>query len=259
MDADAPRVAIIGASGRMGQAVLNAMESSDVSLKLAAAIVPSHHIERMTAALPGVPVAMDPDWQHVDLVIDFSSPVALMSYLPAIRDAGCALLTGTTGFNEAEFTHLKEAAQDCAIVHADNTSLGIQVLRIAVEQVARNLPENTDISVFESHHRHKKDAPSGTANLLLNAIQTVRPDTHIITSAAEKNEDYNAIEVLSERAGKTVGAHEIRFRFGDEVIRLEHEALDRSVFARGALTLAVAVSQKPKGWYSVADLLLKKP
>jgi 4-hydroxy-tetrahydrodipicolinate reductase len=196
----------------------------------------------------------------VDAVIDFTAPAATLAHAQLAADAGCALVAGTTGLEDEHRAVLEAAAAAVPIVWAPNMSAGVNLLFAVTQQVARALGDDFDIDIVEMHHRHKVDAPSGTALGLGQA------------AAAGRGVDFDAVKVLSRegitgerkrgdigfatlRGGDVVGEHTVVFAGAGERIELSHKATDRAIFARGAVRAALWTAGKPAGLYTMADVL----
>ena len=241
------RAVLIGAGGRMGQALLQAAAGSP-TLAFTAAIVSGasplvgrpvpggalHYRADLAAALAGAQVA-----------IDFSSAAATLHNLTACRSAGTPLLLGTTGFAPALEAEFAAAAREIALLVAANTSLGVTVLAELLRFAAAALPGQFTVSITESHHAGKRDAPSGTALALAQVVRSARP------AAA-------AIDIESIRAGDIVGEHAVRFASAGEELTLAHKASDRGLFATGALAAALWLSAQPPGRYGMRDVVAIK-
>jgi 4-hydroxy-tetrahydrodipicolinate reductase len=225
---EAIRVLLHGASGRMGRAVAR-LAAGDPRVRIVAAV------SRSGAAPEGLPgVASDelsacPDF---DVAIDFSLPAALPGLLALCSARGAALVSGTTGLDPELRARLDEAAHRIPVLWASNFSLGVAVLTALLERAASVLP--WPVSITETHHVHKLDAPSGTAITLAAAVARVRGETPPIESIRE---------------GEVVGTHRVRLAGPGELLELEHFAQDRDIFARGALEAALRmVGRKPGAW-----------
>lgn len=233
------RLGIIGANGRMGRAVEAACQDR---YEVAA---------RITLDDPAF-VALS----NCDVIVDFSAGPALLAALPHIRD-GVALVSGTTGLVDTEAEALKEAASRLPILQSGNFSLGIAVLSDLAQKAARSLGQGWDIEILEMHHRHKVDAPSGTALMLAEAVATGRDvslsDVASHDRSGKRREGDIGFSVL--RGGGVYGVHEVRLVSESEMITLGHEALNRDVFADGALAGADWLIGKKPGLYSMADLV----
>tara|TARA_R110002051_G_scaffold77044_4_gene140540 strand:- start:1014 stop:1718 length:705 start_codon:yes stop_codon:yes gene_type:complete len=203
-----------------------------------------------------------PDLSLCDVIIDFSTPESSIALARTCAErGGPALVIGSTGFSEAQEVELAAAAARVAIVRSGNFSLGVNVLIGLVEQAALRLDaRDWDIEVLEAHHRRKVDAPSGTALMLGEAAATGRgadlselksPPYDGLTGEREAGR----IGFASLRAGGIVGEHTVMFASEDEVVSLSHKAIDRSLFARGAVAAAAWVRKRPPGLYDMQDVL----
>lgn len=266
--ADLPGIVITGASGRMGQMLINTVQASDRA-RLAGAVERDGHDwigrdvgEAMGGAACGVIVTRDAAvaFQGAQAVIDFTIPAASVVFAGLAAKAGLCHVIGTTGLTEADIAAIDIAAARCAIVRAGNMSLGVNLLVQLTKQVAAALDEDYDIEVIEAHHRHKVDAPSGTALMLGQAAADGRgADLAEVSdrgrdgiTGARKRGDIGFVAV---RGGDVIGEHDVVFAADGERIVLRHLASDRAVFARGALKAALWGQDKAPGHYSMLDVL----
>ncbi len=177
------------------------------------------------------------DLRHVpDVIIDFSHPTALPSLLDYAVLNSVALVIGTTGYSKDEIQQIKDASQSIPIVYTSNTSIGVQGLLKTIQTLQTVLP-NAQIDITETHHIHKKDAPSGTAKMIVEALGDP------------------SLPVVSIREGDVVGIHEVRFTFGNEIITISHEATSKQVFVDGAITCATFIVSQPPGLYAMSDVV----
>jgi 4-hydroxy-tetrahydrodipicolinate reductase len=261
------RVVIIGATGRMGQAMLRSL-SEFPGLQLHAALTNEGHPDvgqdaGTQAGLRAVGIAVTTDvaaaLRGADVAIDFSSAAVTREHVAACVAARVPLLIGTTGLDAATFAAVEAASSQVAILVAANTSLALNVLLALVRRAAAALPEGYDIEIFESHHKHKVDAPSGTALVLGRAAAqgrgTTLPEPVQLTGATAGPRTAGSIGFSVARGGDVVGEHQVRFLGPGEQLLLEHVATDRSLFARGALTAASWLAGKPAGRYEMSDVL----
>ncbi len=195
---------------------------------------------------------------EVDVVIDFSAAGAVATTADACAAAGVALMLGTTGFDADARQRLDLAARHVPVLVAPNTSLALNVLLELVRRGAAALPASYDIEVVESHHRHKVDAPSGTALALGEAAAAGRgevlPRPPTLTGSAPGPRG-GGIGFGVVRGGDVVGEHDVRFLGAGEQLRLMHVATDRAIFARGAVSAALWLAKQPPGTYRMADFL----
>ena len=190
-----------------------------------------------------------------DVAVDFSAPAALPAVAHYVRTTGTALLSGVTGLSQAELAVFDDLGRYAPVIHSANYSLGVAVFRRALEEVAGIL-EDFDIEIVETHHNRKADAPSGTAKLLLDAVDPHHKRTpvygrHGVTGPREKRE----IGMHALRGGTEAGTHTVSFFGPDEVFEITHRASSRQIFVNGALHAARKLVQLPRGRYELQDLL----
>ena len=243
------RLALFGATGRMGQSILRAMRG-ETRWRLAAAIGSASSTRLgLDVAADGAPfgvrVASDVDCslQGASVAVDFSAAASVAAHAELCLSARVPLLVGATGLDEATQQALRLAAERIAVLIAPNASIGVGVLTELAVIAARRLGAYFDIQIVEAHHRDKRDAPSGTALSLKRAIEQ---------GASLGPED---IGVAVVRAGDIVGEHTVIFASAGERLELTHRATDRLIFARGALRAAQWLSGRPAGLYSMRDVL----
>ncbi len=221
------RVLLVGAAGRMGKTVLD----------LAAA---DPKIDIVAQCDLGDPI--EPAMENCDVIIDFSHPDAIDEVCRAASQHGKSLVIGTTGHSQEQRRMTQEAAQSLPIVFASNFSIGVNVLFWLTRKAAELLGRDFDPEIVETHHKMKKDAPSGTAKTLAEILK-----------AEQKNQ--NEIPIQSIREGEVVGEHTVIFSGPGERIELTHRAASREIFARGALRAAKWIVGRPPGLYSMQDVL----
>jgi 4-hydroxy-tetrahydrodipicolinate reductase len=250
--APATRVVLIGASGRMGQAILCAAPHYP-QLKIVAAVASpaSPALGRDSGTEAGsapneVPVSCDLQaaLREADVVIDFSNAAVTPAHLAACLAARRPLLLGTTGYAATLEADFAAAARDIALLVAPNTSLGVTLLLELARRAALALP-NFHLAIEETHHVAKRDSPSGTALALAQALREGRGESAGGTEVA----------ITSHRSGEVIGEHTVTLSSHGEVVFMGHRALERSVFARGALAAALWLAPRPPGRYVMGDLL----
>jgi 4-hydroxy-tetrahydrodipicolinate reductase len=263
------RACIVGAAGRMGQALTRALVHFE-GLELAGAVVSSRNaaLGRDAGTLAGIGeqgVALTDQLSQAigasQVVIDFSTAGAIPATLAACEKAGCALMLGTTGYDARTADLIKQAASRIPILTAANTSLALNVLLALVRQAAAALPPAYDIEIIETHHRNKLDAPSGTALALGSAAGDGRglaSTAAVLTGTQSGPRASGTIGYAVARGGDVVGEHEVRFLGLGEQLRLSHIATDRAIFAQGALTAAAWLVGRPAGRYGMADVIAVK-
>lgn len=261
-------VVITGVSGRMGRMLVRIIGESD-EVSLVGALVPpgSKWIgcdlgDVMGAQPSGIVVSDDAVGviAKAQAVIDFTTPGASVSYAELTAQARAVHVIGTTGFSSAELGALSRAARHAPIIRAGNMSLGVNLLAGLTRKVAATLGTDWDIEVVEAHHRHKVDAPSGTALMLGEAAAEGRgsslddlrtPVREGITDARKSG----SIGFSAIRGGDIVGEHDVIFAGQGERVVLRHMATDRAIFARGALEAAIWGQDKGPGEYNMMDVL----
>jgi len=237
-------IGIYGSLGRMGQAI--------------AAVAPE-----MSAQIAGGADAQDDPASiaaQADVLIDFSAPQALEAHLAAARAAGTPIVVGTTGLSPRHHALIDDAATEIAVLQTGNTSLGIGLLQRLVREAAAQLGADWDIEIVEMHHRHKADAPSGTALMLGNAaasgMGTTLAEAEVTDRAGTVGpRSTGTIGLASLRGGSVVGDHSVVFATAGERIELTHRADDRAIFARGAVKAALWLNGKPAGRYTMDQVL----
>ena len=260
---------VVGAAGRMGQALIRAIHEAR-GAHLAGAIERrgSEHIGKDAGMLAGVgpmDVAISDDplpvFAKADGVLDFTAPAASVEFAGYAAQAHIVHVIGTTGCSAEDDARIAAAARHARIVKSGNMSLGVNLLAALVEQAARALgPEEFDIEVLEMHHKHKVDAPSGTAILLGDAAAAGR-GIDLAEHAVRVRDGHTgprpagAIGFATLRGGSVVGDHSVILAGPGERITLSHHAEDRSLFARGAVKAALWARDKKSGLYSMRDVL----
>ena len=261
------KVVIAGCTGRMGHALLDGVIADrDLALHAALDRADSPLLGRDAGEplgkVTGVTVSHDiaAALQGADVLIDFTRPDASLQYLAACRHAGVSLVIGTTGFSAEQKAEIETASRDIAIVFAPNMSVGVTLLISLVQAAAKVLAEGYDIEIIEAHHRHKVDAPSGTALRLGEAAASALG--HSLAECAvygregvtgERNA--NTIGFATVRGGDVVGDHTVLFAGTGERVELTHKASSRATFALGALRAAKYLAGKAAGLYDMQDVL----
>lgn len=254
------KIGVLGAGGRMGQAIIQEIQTKP-DCRLAGGVERPGHPSCGSIIGDGMIVCanVQPVAHKADVMIDFTSPAALEENLRAAIDGKCALVIGTTGLEKSHHAQIDKAARIIPILQAANTSLGVSLLASLVEQAARALGDDWDIEIAELHHRHKVDAPSGTALFLGEAaargrgakLEALRLPPHESTAGARKP---GGIGFATLRGGSAAGDHRVMLIGEGERIELCHMAENREIFARGAVRAARWLSGKPVGRYSMADI-----
>ncbi len=262
------RIGIVGAGGRMGQMLVREVAATPGATLAGGTERPgSALLGRELGVLAGidplgVKVADDPAalFRAADVVIDFTSPAATVSHAKLSAETGTALVVGTTGLSADDQAAISTAAARVPVVQAANFSLGVNLLAGLVRKVAATLGDDWDIEIVEMHHRHKVDAPSGTALALgqaaaagrgvdLQAMKDTVRDGH--TGARQPGR----IGFATLRGGDVVGDHTVLFAAEGERLELTHKAASRAIFARGAVRAALWTAGKAPGLYGMDDVL----
>lgn len=233
--ADQPiRISLFAPNGRMGKAIANAIAENSG-------------------------FAVDED--HGDVIVDFSAPDALRQSLDLAIAANVPILVGTTGLKPEHHAMIEQASKKVAVIYAPNTSLGVNLLKDLVEQAAARLGPDWDIEILEMHHRHKVDAPSGTALMLAQSAAKGRGSTIQELGRFDRISEHphvreaGTIGFASLRGGSVAGEHLVILATDGERVELGHRADSRKIFARGALAAARFLVGKPAGLYSMRDVI----
>ncbi|WGH79807.1 4-hydroxy-tetrahydrodipicolinate reductase [Jannaschia ovalis] len=267
-DVALPGIVVAGGSGRMGRMLIELIGASDACRLVGVTVAPGHRWaghdlgEAMGGAPSGVPVTDDPIEvvARAQTVIDFTTPAATVAMSELAAQARAVHVVGTTGLETADIAALERAARHATVIRAGNMSLGVNLLTQLVTRVAAALDADYDIEIVEAHHRHKVDAPSGTALMLGEAAAAGRGVA--LDAVAERGRDgitgareRGRIGFHAIRGGDIVGEHDVIFAAEGERIVLRHVASDRSVFARGAIKAALWGQGRAPGSYDMLDVL----
>ena len=265
---DLPGIVITGASGRMGQMLIRATLAS-TKARLAGCVERPGHAwigrdvgEAMGGAALGVIATDDPleAFAKAQAVIDFTAPAATVEFAALAAQARAVHVIGTTGLEAPHLAKIAAAARHAVIVRAGNMSLGVNLLTRLTQKVAEALDADWDIEIVEAHHRHKVDAPSGTA-LMLGAAAAAGQDVALDGARVAGRDGITGprapgtIGFSAIRGGDIVGEHDVIFAAEGERIVLRHIATDRNIFARGALRAAVWGQGRKPGEYDMMDVL----
>jgi 4-hydroxy-tetrahydrodipicolinate reductase len=251
------RLAVTGATGRMGREVLAAAAD-----RQHCEVVVAVNRSPVAEPLSGVDIESADEFgalladRKPDVVVDFTGPESAVDYATVCGQYGIGFVTGTTGFDEIEQAELETASESTAVLKASNFSRGVAALRLAVQEATAALPA-ADIELTETHHNAKRDAPSGTAKTLLDDIEEVREDIteRVHGREGEAPRSTDEIGVHARRAGDVAGEHEVLLGGNNETLSLTHRAGDRSIFADGALDAAVWLAGREAGWYDFFEVI----
>ena len=262
------RIALVGVSGRMGLNLIKAAALSEqAKLTVAVSRQESLAVGKDAGELAGISnmgLTVGTDLAAVvdqfDVLIDFTRPDASMDYIEICRKAGKKLVIGTTGYSESQKGIIAEAAKDIAIVIAPNFSVGVNLSLKLLEMTAKVMGDYTDIEVIEAHHRHKVDAPSGTAlrmgEVVASALGRDLKDCAIYGREGDMGaRDRKTIGFSTIRAGDIVGEHTVMFADEGERLEITHKATSRMTFANGAVRAAVWLADQSAGLFDMQDVL----
>lgn len=262
------RIAVIGAAGRMGKTLIEAIELSENAKLTAATVLPDSTligadagevagVGKLGVALAGDLTAVVDDF---DILIDFTSPETTMQNLDFCVEYGKKIVIGTTGLNEEQKARLAAASEKTAVMFAPNMSVGVNLCFKVLDLVARTLGDDYDVEVIETHHRHKVDSPSGTA-LRLGEVVADALGRDLNECAVYGREGQVGARTRKEigfetiRAGDVVGDHTVLFANEGERIEITHKASSRMTFAKGAVRAAEWLSAKETGQFDMQDVL----
>ncbi len=259
-------LAIFGITGRMGQSLLRGLaEAPTFALSGAVASVHSGRLGHDAAGEgkpTGVLITSDvrQGIQGASVAVDFSVSSCVADHARACAEAGVPILVGTTGFDAASQAILEQAARNVAVLIAPNTSVGVSVVTQLASMAALGLGSSYDVEIFEAHHRMKRDAPSGTALALGEAVAQARGRSLSEVATFDRTgqsapRSPGSIGFSSLRAGDIVGEHTVTFAAAGERIEITHRATDRITFARGAIRAAAWLVGRPAGLYGMKNVL----
>ncbi len=261
------RVAVAGASGRMGRMLIEAINASDDcqltgALDIAASPAIGSDAGAFTGRASGVRITADlrAGLKDSAVLIDFTRPEGTLAHLAVCRELGVKLVIGTTGFTDAQKAEIGAAASAIAIVMAPNMSVGVNVTLKLLDMAARALATGYDIEIIEAHHRHKVDAPSGTAlkmgEVIAGALGRELKDCAVYAREGVTGErDPSSIGFATVRGGDIVGDHSVLFLGDGERIEISHKSSSRATYAQGSLRAARFLAGRTAGLYDMFDVL----
>ena len=259
------RIAVAGASGRMGQMLIDAIRAADdCSLSGALDLASSTAIGQDAGAGQPTGVLISADLRaglaNSQVLIDFTRPEGTLAHIKVCRELGIAMVIGTTGFTEAQKAEIDAASKDIAIMMAPNMSVGVNVTLKLLEMAAKALSTGYDIEIIEAHHRHKVDAPSGTAlkmgEVIADALGRDLKDCAVYAREGVTGErDPSSIGFATIRGGDIVGDHTVLFAGIGERIEISHKSSSRSTYAQGSLRAVRFLGGKKAGLFNMFDVL----
>ncbi len=234
------KLSVSGCQGRMGQRITT-LALQDKVFKLCV-LLESQQRPGVPDVMHGVPVSFDASaLKGSDVLIEFTSPEATIEHLEACQKFGVNMVIGTTGLSQPQIAKIKKASSKIAVVFSSNMSVGVNLVFGLIRQAALITGKNYDIRLTETHHVHKKDAPSGTAKTM--------------AEIAERFSGAKVQEIGSLREGEVVGDHTIIFESPADLISIHHHAKTRDIFAQGSLVAAKFLAKKKKGLFNMQDVL----
>ena len=244
--------------GRMGQQLIKSSKD-DKNIKLTT-LTENRLVKKKKISGINVSLNDEKSFKNVDLIIDFTVPGCTFEVLKIASKLKKRLVIGTTGFTQKEENLIKKFSKKIPILKAGNMSLGVNLLMYLTEITSKSLNDNYLSKIFEVHHKHKKDYPSGTALMLGKGIANGKGKNlyNLIGKKFLNKKSFpygKKINFNSIRKGEIIGEHEVKFSSGKEIITLNHEAFDRALYSDGALTAGKWLMNKKPGLYSMRDLL----
>jgi 4-hydroxy-tetrahydrodipicolinate reductase len=261
------RIAVAGASGRMGQMLVDAIRAADDcrltgALDIAASPAIGKDAGSLSGQTTGVLITADMRAGLADsqVLIDFTRPEGTLEHIKVCRALGVALVIGTTGFSEAQKAVIAEASKDIAIMMAPNMSVGVNVTLKLLEMAAKAMSSGYDIEIIEAHHRHKVDAPSGTAlkmgEVIADALGRNLKDCAVYAREGVTGErDPSSIGFATIRGGDIVGDHTVLFAGTGERIEISHKSSSRTTYAQGSLRAVRYLANQKTGLFDMFDVL----
>ena len=261
------RIAIAGATGRMGRMLIEAVtQAADTRLSGALDIPGNPQLGADAAAFLGQPAGvlitsdMKVGLQHAQVLIDFTRPEGSMQHLAVCRQLGVQMVIGTTGFSDAQKAEINAASRDIGIVMAPNMSVGVNVTLKLLQMAAKALSDGYDIEIIEAHHKHKVDAPSGTAlkmgEVIADAQGRQLKDCAVYERYGHTGERVpGSIGFSTIRGGDIVGDHTVMFATEGERIEITHKSASRSTYAQGSLRAVRFLAQQRSGLFDMFDVL----
>jgi 4-hydroxy-tetrahydrodipicolinate reductase len=239
------KIAVVGALGRMGQTIIESINQND-KVALGATLDKGDDLSAVV--------------DQFDVVIDFTRPEATLDYLEVCKQAGKSIVIGTTGFDDAGLKAISDAANEISVVFAPNMSVGVNLSLKLLDMAAKVIGEDADIEIVEAHHRHKVDAPSGTAlkmgEVVANALGRDLKECAVYgREGIEEPRDRQTIGFSTVRGGDVVGEHTVSFFMEGERVEITHKASSRMTFANGAVRASSWLENKSAGLYSMQDVL----
>lgn len=246
------KILLVGCNGKMGHMISSIVKTSE-HLKIEAGI------DMNTSSDFDYPVydCINNVQETIDVILDFSRPSSLKSITNYALSNNIPIVLCTTGYSVEEIAFIKNLQNSIPVFYSANMSIGINIINNILKSISNTLFQDFDIEIIEKHHNEKVDAPSGTALLLANTIKdSIKADTNLIKGRnGIAKREHSEIGIHAIRGGNIIGDHEVIFAGKGEVIEIKHSAISREVFAVGALKACEFVHDKPKGLYSMDDVV----
>ena len=254
------KLAIVGSAGRMGQQIIKEIKNFP-NLELVAAIE-NKNSNSIGKRIEKLEITNDKKvaFKKADLIIDFSLPLSTLETLKYAQMLKKKLVIGTTGFNNSQVKKIKTASKKISIVFAPNMSIGINLLIEIVKKTSNILfSDNTSVEILDIHHKHKKDAPSGTAIALGKAVADGKnfnlKNKSTLKPNKKRKKQNGKVNFYCKRQGNVVGDHSVIFTNKEEEIELKHRGFNRSIYAIGAIKSTIWLNNKKKGFFYMSDIL----
>ena len=254
------KLALVGCSGRMGQQIIKEIENFK-NIDLVAAIE-KNNSSFLNKRIEKLEITNDKKvaFKKADLIIDFSLPLSTLETLKYAQMLKKKLVIGTTGFNNSQVKKIKTASKKISIVFAPNMSIGINLLIEIVKKTSNILfSDNTSVEILDIHHKHKKDAPSGTAIALGKAVADGKnfnlKNKSTLKPNKKRKKQNGKVNFYCKRQGNVVGDHSVIFTNKEEEIELKHRGFNRSIYAIGAIKSTIWLNNKKKGFFYMSDIL----
>ena len=248
-------LAISGCMGRMGQQLIKSAQKNKI-FKITSLTESKKINKKISGIIPGI--NSKNSFRKANIIIDFTTPKALFNFTEAAVSNNTGLVIGTTGLDESHFNLLKQTSNSTKVFYAPNMSYGVNTFFEIARKAAKHL-KDFDIEIIETHHRHKKDAPSGTALKLgeeiVEELGLSKSNFNFKRQDQEGQRKENEIGFSSIRGGNIPGEHTVIFHGDNESIELTHKAHNRKIFSDGAIQAAVWLSSKEKGFYTFKDMI----
>jgi 4-hydroxy-tetrahydrodipicolinate reductase len=261
MNEEKIKVAVAGASGRMGSTIISLLNKCP-DMQLAWAFEAKGHTSIGKEVLPGIKISdgFENAPQSVDVLIDFTSPEATLTNIEHAKKKKTKLVIGTTGFSQEQMITIKDAANHIPLIISPNMSIGVNIMMEIVESATRMLGDDYEVEIIETHHHNKKDAPSGTAlkiGEIVNRVRNRKDREGFVYGRQGKPgpRTKDEIGIHSVRISEIIGEHSVLFGGTGEILEITHKCFSRESFASGAISAARFIYSKSQGFYEMKDVI----